>query len=1088
MADLGQLWVTLGMNTAALVKGVAEIQRMQKQIQVATEAANKAQLTSTERTTAGQIAAHNRVAQASQVANTKIVADSTKAAALTASAWHSKINQVGYDFQRLGMTASMFITAPLALIGKGSFSTAMEIEFAAKKIVALAGVTGKTLDSWQGELSRISDSTGKTALELNTALYFITSSGQKGAEALKILDISAKASASGLGETDAISRLLVSSMNAYGKEVLTSARAGDILTAAVREGTAEASDMANQIGKVVPMAKLLGVSFAQVAGATAAMTLTGMNAAQATTSLTQIFTQLLKNSHEAVGLIAKDHQTLAMLRAELVAGNLPDVLDKINKIMEDSGNTLAQFFGNKRSLTGGLNLINDLERTKAVMLAVEMSAGDLSKGWREMDDTMKNQLKHATTALNDAFKTLGMSMRGSLISVFKDFTVWIKSVTKAYSELTVSAQKSIMVWVGVLAAIGPVSLFITLITRLMVGFNYAIKIVTVSLGFLRTAMLTSGVGAILVALGAVVALGVGLSMFSRRNEEAAISEKKLGEAAEAAKIQLQENFDSIKDMMTTTPKMNPYELDAQILKVKKEIEELKNGYASKAKEIQAIIDKDPIILKLKAKMDSSDPDVRNSYIAGTDRYISKKYNIPTDSLTSNIPKLDSLLLADRRAKLLELANTTQATDTIARGAIAIYQADIAIMEQLKKEYKGKEVEFENTEKNKRAADAIKGAYDDYANGLQRIIALRKVFGESVDVLGFKFNAEEESYKILGNLVNALGDTSERNTPKFKNLTVELIRMTQAIRDKELSRLEAAGINTTKDTGYLPSRAKSLPMFAQLGGQLEVSIKGIQNNGWLNKELIPTLVQEARHRKEINRLMEQARVMGVDPKALKNIKESAQGYEMQKIFLEGLLEPLTEAEIKFQEFNSNFQWFGQKALEFIQTYTEMITNKQQKAYAFIDNIAKREYKSAEWVTKQKEKLDAEYNRKKKIASIASVAINGAMAVMNLAATLPGSVLNPLFYPMAALIAGLTIAQTAIINGAGMAQGGTIPSGYPNDSYPARLTSGEIVVPPGKLPEFRGGMNPIIIHLTGKLLAEGNDLVYVMDKQITVNNSY
>ncbi len=39
--------------------------------------------------------------------------------------------------------------------------------------------------------------------------------------------------------------------------------------------------------------------------------------------------------------------------------------------------------------------------------------------------------------------------------------------------------------------------------------------------------------------------------------------------------------------------------------------------------------------------------------------------------------------------------------------------------------------------------------------------------------------------------------------------------------------------------------------------------------------------------------------------------------------------------------------------------------------------------------------------------------------------------------------------------GLAQGGVIPAGYPNDTYPAFLSSGETVVPPGKLPNLGNG---------------------------------
>ena len=41
-------------------------------------------------------------------------------------------------------------------------------------------------------------------------------------------------------------------------------------------------------------------------------------------------------------------------------------------------------------------------------------------------------------------------------------------------------------------------------------------------------------------------------------------------------------------------------------------------------------------------------------------------------------------------------------------------------------------------------------------------------------------------------------------------------------------------------------------------------------------------------------------------------------------------------------------------------------------------------------------------------------------------------------------------------AGMAEGGVVPSGYPNDSYPTMLTSGETVTPPHKLANNSGSI--------------------------------
>jgi len=47
----------------------------------------------------------------------------------------------------------------------------------------------------------------------------------------------------------------------------------------------------------------------------------------------------------------------------------------------------------------------------------------------------------------------------------------------------------------------------------------------------------------------------------------------------------------------------------------------------------------------------------------------------------------------------------------------------------------------------------------------------------------------------------------------------------------------------------------------------------------------------------------------------------------------------------------------------------------------------------------------------------------------------------------------LSAVAKINGVKLAEGGIVPGGYPNDSYPAMLTSGETVVPAKKLPDFQ-----------------------------------
>ncbi len=81
-------------------------------------------------------------------------------------------------------------------------------------------------------------------------------------------------------------------------------------------------------------------------------------------------------------------------------------------------------------------------------------------------------------------------------------------------------------------------------------------------------------------------------------------------------------------------------------------------------------------------------------------------------------------------------------------------------------------------------------------------------------------------------------------------------------------------------------------------------------------------------------------------------------------------------------------------------------------------------------------------------------------------------------IAAAVGGVVAAFASIPK---FATGGTVPSGYPNDSYLARLTSGERIIPAGiPLPNMNGGGygGEITVNVVGKI--SGKDILIISDK--------
>jgi len=67
---------------------------------------------------------------------------------------------------------------------------------------------------------------------------------------------------------------------------------------------------------------------------------------------------------------------------------------------------------------------------------------------------------------------------------------------------------------------------------------------------------------------------------------------------------------------------------------------------------------------------------------------------------------------------------------------------------------------------------------------------------------------------------------------------------------------------------------------------------------------------------------------------------------------------------------------------------------------------------------------------------------------------------------------------------MKDGGIVPSGYPNDSYPALLSSGEKVIPPKKL-----GKDAVNITVEVKGIQRGEDIYYIgKEVERKYENSY
>ena len=499
---------------------------------------------------------------------------------------NAKLMASGAVMKKFGRNMSMFVTAPIALVGGAAFNMHKGFESSMTKIISLVGVARDQVEQWSEDILRIAPALGKSPKELADALFFITSAGIRGAEAMEVLTASAKASAVGLGETKVVADLVTSAMNAYGVQVLSAAKATDVLTAVVREGKAQADELAGSMGMVLPIASAMGVAFNEVGAAVAAMTRTGTKAQTASMQLRQILAALIKPSKQAADAMITMGTSAEELRKTIREDGLLKALMDIKDLSEIYGETvMAKVFPNVRALSGVLDLTGDnLEDTKKIFKELTNVIGDNERAFAEASKTAEFKWNAAISAGQVALTTLGKTIAESFTPVLEDIVEILTKATEWFNSLTDSQKKLGFQITLLLAVVGPLSLALGFIaTSVLPGLIRMFYATAASVTTLNAVMLANPV----LALGvAIAAAATALVLFNRRAKESvtvqnelSASQKKYNELV-AEGLRLKDPVKNISEGMNIIKSLN----ERQLKDLKKQIQDriiLEEDYSAK---------------------------------------------------------------------------------------------------------------------------------------------------------------------------------------------------------------------------------------------------------------------------------------------------------------------------------------------------------------------------------------------------------------------------------------------------------------------------------------------------------------------------
>ena len=360
----------------------------------------------------------------------------------------SKLQKFGGKLKSIGSSMQKF-ALPLALAGGASVKMALDFDKSMTKIKALVGIAGGEVDKMGQQVKQLARDTGVSSREAAEALFFITSAGLEGDAAMNALEMSLKGAASGLGETKNVADLATSAMNAYGNSGLTAEKATDVLTAAVREGKLEASELAGAMGQVIPIASNMGVSFDQVGAAMAAMSRTGTNAAVGATQLTQILASLKKPTNEAEQSLRAMGLSTQGVQKSLAEEGLMSTLEMLKNKTDEFGINITSIFPNIRALKGVLDLTGaGMEDAKKIFDELAKSAGSTAEAFRITEASASFQFQKAINNAKETLQSLGQQLLVAVVPAVEKLAGFIQNLWKRFKELSPTMQNLILAFGG----------------------------------------------------------------------------------------------------------------------------------------------------------------------------------------------------------------------------------------------------------------------------------------------------------------------------------------------------------------------------------------------------------------------------------------------------------------------------------------------------------------------------------------------------------------------------------------------------------------------------------------------------------------
>lgn len=384
-------------------------------------------------------------------------ADGAKKSLFSLAGAGKGLKDLGGKFETLGGKVKKFgtnlskATLPLAGALAGGTKMFMDLDTSIRKVSTLTNKEVLPVSQIRDETRRISDMSGIAQKEIAESMYDALSASVDPSKVVAFTESAVKLTKAGFTDMPTVIDATTTVLNAYGDKAYEVSKIHDMMVKTQDKGKITVDELAQSMGRVIPIAASANVNLDQLSAGYAILTAQGNGANESTTYLRSMLAELSKTGSTADKVLRQ--KTNKSFRELMKDGrNLGDVLNILNEAAVASGQSLGDMFGNVSAINAAEALFQGGPEAFQEMLAeMNNATGSVESNFNDMMGPAEKWNRTINKAKNNLID-LGAATSPALDPVIDK----IGELSDWFKKLDDDTMGTIVQWALILIAAGPI--------------------------------------------------------------------------------------------------------------------------------------------------------------------------------------------------------------------------------------------------------------------------------------------------------------------------------------------------------------------------------------------------------------------------------------------------------------------------------------------------------------------------------------------------------------------------------------------------------------------------------------------------------